>query len=313
MIRRVSETTSKDVEPEPTNEPPETASEQMVEPGTPFSVPHILPSTSEQRLPRLGRGRRSHTIATDRGGHYLRAIPPQGSARDIALIATLRAAALRMANRDESGLIHLQDTGSPLITLDDLRVKVRHSRTGNLILFVVDASGSMGARKRMVAVKGAILSLLLDAYQKRDRVGLIAFRGSSAELLVPPTNSVELAERSLRRLPTGGRTPLAAGLQLAGQTLTQYLQRDTALTPLLVLVTDGRANDGHVTTLQQAAISLAQKRIAGLVLDSEQGFVRLGAAREIAAWLAADYWPLDQLQSEAIVGRVRQRINGTSA
>jgi magnesium chelatase subunit D len=166
----------------------------------------------------------------------------------------------------------------------------------------------MGARKRMVAVKGAILSLLLEAYQKRDRVGLIAFRGSGAELLVPPTNSVELAERCLRHMPTGGRTPLAAGLQLADRTLTHYLQRDAALTPLLVLVTDGRANSGEPQHLKHAALSLAHKRIASLVLDSEQGFVRLGAAQEIAQWLEADYLPLDRMQAEAIVGQVRGRI-----
>jgi magnesium chelatase subunit D len=167
----------------------------------------------------------------------------------------------------------------------------------------------MGARQRMMAVKGAVLSLLLDAYQKRDRVGLIAFRGQGAEVLVPPTNSVELAEQRLRHLPTGGRTPLAAGLQLAQRVLTSHLQRYAALTPLLVLVTDGRANVGQPTHLWQTALTLSQKRIAALVLDSEQGFVRLGAARQIAAWLAAEYLLLDQLQAGFIAGQVRQQLN----
>jgi magnesium chelatase subunit D len=180
---------------------------------------------------------------------------------------------------------------------------------GNLILFLVDASGSMGARKRMVAVKGAILSLLLDAYQKRDRVGLIAFRGSGAKLLVPPTNSVELAERQLRQLPTGGQTPLAAGLNLADQVLTNYLQRDAALTPLLVLISDGRANFGPQSQLRQTAAKLAQKRLAVLVLDSEQGFVRLGLARDLANWLNAHYLLLDELRTETIVGQIRQRLH----
>jgi magnesium chelatase subunit D len=160
----------------------------------------------------------------------------------------------------------------------------------------------------MVAVKGAILSLLLEAYQKRDRVGLITFRGQGAQLLVPPTNSVELAERHLRHLPTGGRTPLAAGLQLAGQTLAHYLQRDSALAPLLVLVTDGRANTGSPAHLRLAALSLAGLQIASLVLDSEDGFVRLGQARELAGWLGADYLPLDRLRAETISRQVRRRL-----
>jgi magnesium chelatase subunit D len=162
----------------------------------------------------------------------------------------------------------------------------------------------------MVAVKGAVLSLLLDAYQKRDRVGLIAFRGQGAELLVPPTNSVELAEQRLRQMPTGGRTPLSAGLQLAERVLTSHLQRDAALTPLLVLVTDGRSNVGSPAHLRHAALTLAQKRLAALVLDSEQSFVRLGAVKEIAAWLEADYLPLEALQAGVIAGQVRQKLNG---
>lgn len=161
----------------------------------------------------------------------------------------------------------------------------------------------------MVAVKGAILSLLLDAYQKRDRVGLITFRGQRAEILVPPTNSVELAERCLRQMPTGGRTPLAAGLELAYQMLHTHLQRDSSLIPLLVLVTDGRANVGRSSHLQQVATSLAQAAVTALVLDSEQGFVRLGAAREIAAWLGAEYLPLDDVRSEAISVRVRGKLS----
>jgi magnesium chelatase subunit D len=160
----------------------------------------------------------------------------------------------------------------------------------------------------MVAVKGAILSLLLEAYQKRDRVGLITFRGQGAQLLVPPTNSVELAERHLRHLPTGGRTPLAAGLQLAGQTLTHYLQRDSALDPLLVLVTDGRANVGSPAHLRQSALTLAGRQITTLVLDSEEGFVRLGLARDLAGWLGAEYLPLDQLRADTISRQVRRRL-----
>jgi magnesium chelatase subunit D len=231
----------------------------------------------------------------------------------VAVDATLRAAALRVGQESkqveqERMLLPLPSNTPGRISPADLRVKIRRARTGNLILFVVDASGSMGARRRMIAVKGAVLSLLLDAYQKRDRVGLIAFRGPGAELLVPPTNSVELAEQRLRQLPTGGRTPLAAGLQLAYQVLNQYLQRDAALTPLLVLVTDGRSNVGQPAHLQQTAQTLANKQIASLVLDSDQSFVRIGAAQEVADWLAAEYLRLDDLRAGVIAGRVRQRL-----
>ncbi|HXV97780.1 MAG TPA: VWA domain-containing protein, partial [Anaerolineae bacterium] len=273
-----------------------------------------------QRKPQPGRGRRSQTIAVNQGGHYIRAAVPQGSVRDVAVDATLRAAALRLVQggrgAEEQGSVKKASplhpcTLAPLHVLaTDLRVKIRNARTGNLILFVVDASGSMGARQRMIAVKGAMLSLLLDAYQKRDRVGLIAFRGQGAEVLVPPTNSVELAEQRLRQMPTGGRTPLAAALQLAERVLAGHLQRDAALTPLLVLITDGRPNVGQPGELRQAALMLAQKRVAALVLDSEQNFVRLGAAQEIAAWLEADYLPLDGLRAGFIAGQVRQKLNG---
>lgn len=309
--------------PQPEQEPDNTSNrdptpDRVFAPGQPFVAGQILPPAAGRRSPQPGRGRRSTTSATGQAGHFIRATAPRENVRDIAIAATLRAAALRQAVQDvgaEGPLTkerpspgNLRSTAAAHILPVDLRVKVRRARTGNLILFVVDASGSMGARKRMVAVKGAILSLLLDAYQKRDRVGLITFRGQRAEILAPPTNSVELAERCLRRMPTGGRTPLAAGLELAHQTLHTHLQRDSSLTPLLVLVTDGRANVGRSNQLRQAATSLAQAEVAALVLDSESGFVRLGAAREIAAWLGADYLPLDDMRSEVISRRVRGKL-----
>ncbi|MCB9076158.1 MAG: VWA domain-containing protein [Anaerolineaceae bacterium] len=306
-----------DTPPDDTGRP---APDQVFAPGHPFALKQPLPSAASRR-PQPGRGRRSQATATHQGGFFLYATTPTGPIRDIALAATLRAAALRLAQTSLSSLSHTsisnlqpltphpQSPLSPLpspLSIPDLRVKVRRVRTGNLILFVVDASGSMGARKRMIAVKGAMLSLLLDAYQKRDRVGLITFRGQSAHLLVPPTNSVELAERQLRQLPTGGRTPLPAGLQLADQVLTNHLKRDSALTPLLVLITDGRVTSAG--QLQQIAVGLAQKKIAALVLDSEQGFVRLGLARQLAQWLGAHYLLLDELQTETIVRQVRSSL-----
>ncbi len=227
----------------------------------------------------------------------MRAVRPRSRpVRDVALGATLRAAAVRIAGGGPGLDVRVQPA--------DLRVRLRRARVGNLVLFVVDASGSMAARKRMVAVKGAVLGLLLEAYQKRDRVGLVAFRGQGAELLVPPTNSVELAERRLRRLPTGGRTPLAAGLALAEQLLARRWNGREAPEPLLVLVTDGRANVGEDPTIP--ARRLAALGVPGLVLDSEQGFVKLGKARELAEALGALHVPLDELSPGSIRAQVRR-------
>ncbi|MDM8519562.1 VWA domain-containing protein [Anaerolineales bacterium HSG6] len=292
--------------------------EQIFLPNNPFELQQSLPHAASQSRLRTGRGRRSFTVNQNHGGHFLRAIRPTGTVRDVALLATLRAMALRVSSQPHSAKIsppsvppkggeassHILWKG---VRGTDLRVKLRQQKTGNLLLFLVDASGSMGARKRMIAVKEAVLSLLLDAYQKRDRVGLISFRGQQAELLVPPTNSVDMAARNLRHLPTGGRTPLLAGLQQAERLLQQYQHKQTALTPMLILLTDGRGNVGQTEQVQQVALTLAQQGLTSLVLDSEQGFVRLGAARQLATWLGAEYMALEQLQGQAIVNMVREK------
>ena len=242
-------------------------------------------------------------------GHTVGAVVPNGPARDVALSATLRAAALRHSALHLPAMgsfVHelggneyaLTSEGKPRIQISDLRVKRRYRKQANLRLFVVDSSGSMGARKRMAVVKGVILSLLGDAYRKRDRVGMIVFRGEGARLFVPPTNSVNIAERQLRQLPTGGKTPLGAGLQLAAKLLGQYLRHDSALTPQLLIVTDGRGNVGPSPSI--AASALATKGYPTVVLDSEQGYVKLGDARQLAATLGATYASLEQI--EQVVG-----------
>ena len=227
-------------------------------------------------------------------------MPRAGRRPDLALAATLRAAAPHQHNRH----------GRPAVVIrpEDVRVWVRAKRTAANILFLVDASGSMGARERMRTVKGAILSLLQEAYQKRDRVGLIAFRRDRAETLLPMTRSVELAEKQLRALPTGGRTPLAEGLAHALQMLHE-LERRGGGKNVLVLVTDGRANakegDAGVQRALQAAEEVAGTQALSLVLDTERVVPRVGIAPELARRMDARYYTLEQLSAEGVLEIVR--------
>ncbi|MDX3645809.1 VWA domain-containing protein, partial [Streptomyces sp. MB09-02B] len=193
-------------------------------------------------------------------------------------------------------------------------------REGNLVLFVVDASGSMAARQRMGAVKGAVLSLLLDAYQRRDKVGLVTFRGSAAEVALPPTSSVDAAAARLESLPTGGRTPLAAGLLKAHDVLRVERLRDPARRPLVVVVTDGRATGGPepVALAGRAARLFAAEGHASVVVDCETGHVRLGLAGQLAGELGGTAVTLDELRADSIAGLVRdvqgtQRTSGRAA
>jgi magnesium chelatase subunit D len=195
---------------------------------------------------------------------------------DLALVATLRE---RLATGDATAR----------------RANVRAGRDDMLLCLVIDASGSMAARRRMEAVKGAVLSLLLDAYQRRDKVGLVCFRGAGAELLLPPTSSVDAAARRLETMPAGGRTPLAAGLAEAHATLRRERLRDPLRRPLLVLVTDGRHTAGGEPSA--AAANLRRDGIASVVVDCESGPVRLGLAAGLAQALGAEYLSLGGLSA----------------
>ncbi len=209
-----------------------------------------------------------------------RAGVPRGSVTRLHLPATFVAAAPHQVARGRSG------PGGLALRKEDLREPRYEGRESNLILFVVDASGSMAARTRMSAVKGAVLSLLLDAYQRRDKVGLVTFRGDDATLALPPTSSVEAAAARLSALPTGGRTPLAAGLLRAHEVLRTERLRDPRRRPLLVVVTDGRATGSrgtdHLARARQAAGLVAGAGIASVVVDCESGPVRLGLAGQLA-------------------------------
>jgi magnesium chelatase subunit D len=187
---------------------------------------------------------------------------------------------------------------------------VRIGKSANLIVFVVDASGSMAAQSRMQTVKGAVLALLTDVYQRRDQVAVIAFRGESASLLLSPTRSVDLAEQHLSELPTGGRTPLPHALQLA----SEVLEKAGDVPPLLVVLTDGKANvplieggDPWRETLALADV-LAAQNTPTLVLDTEAGYLRLGRAAQLAQALGAECLQLEELTADNLALTIRARI-----
>ncbi|TAK63936.1 putative cobaltochelatase [Methylobacter sp.] len=240
---------------------------------------------------RFNAGKRSTAKDAPRG-RVVRAVPDQNP-NSLAVGATLRSAALRGSNEFQ-------------VTKDDLHQQIRSGKNANLILFVVDASGSMAAQRRMEAVKGAVLSLLTDAYQQRDEVAVISFRGESAQLLLSPTRSVDLAEQNLRELPTGGRTPLPHALSVALETLEK-----TTMPPLLVLLSDGKANvalnDGNdpwQESLRFAGL-LAECGVPALVLDTETGYLRLGRARQLAQALGAECLTLEELSAENLALTIR--------
>jgi magnesium chelatase subunit D len=241
-------------------------------------------------------GRRSRALA--RTGRRVGAT--RGDSGSLHLVETLLAAAGQQPARGRT-------SGRVDVRAEDLRVAVREGREANLVLFCVDASGSMAARKRMTQVKTAVLSLLMDAYRRRDKVGLITFRGQEADLVLPPTHSVEIAAARLDALPAGGRTPLAAGLLEAARVLQRERLRDPRLRPLLVLVTDGRATDGADAVVRslRAAEYVAGLRVTTIVIDSEGGPLRLGLAHRLAEVLGAEHLPVAEVSAEALAGTVR--------
>ncbi|MGW3307880.1 putative cobaltochelatase [Streptomyces sp. NPDC001073] len=277
-------------EPQPSG----SGEQQPVRASEPFRTKALsVPGIGEGAAGRRSRARTEH-------GRTTGAKRPQGALTKLHLAATIQAAAPHQLARGRAGR-------GLVVRRDDLRQATREGREGNLVLFVVDASGSMAARQRMSAVKGAVLSLLLDAYQRRDKVGLVTFRGSAADVALPPTSSVDAAAVRLESLPTGGRTPLAAGLLKAHDVLRVERLRDPARRALVVLVTDGRATGGPepVALAGRAARLFAADGIASVVVDCESGPVRLGLAGQLAGELEGTAVTLDELRADSIAGLVR--------
>ncbi|QCQ90693.1 VWA domain-containing protein [Rhodococcus sp. SGAir0479] len=241
-------------------------------------------------------GRRSR--ARSSRGRAVRATTGRGNG--VHLVSTLFAAAEHQVDRGRVG-------GPMILAPSDVRGAVREGREGNLVLFVVDASGSMAARDRLSAVTGAVVSLLRDAYQRRDKVAVITVRGTAAELVLPPTASVDVAVRRLRSMRTGGRTPLAEGFLRARDVVLRERVRDPRRRPLVVSLTDGRATGGPdaVSRARRAAHLLAETGAGSIVVDCETGMVRLGLAAELARALHGGHVRLAELSAQQVAGVVR--------
>lgn len=277
------------------------SSETIFSTGESYQIKQLSPDF--RRNKRKGSGRRSKTLTKSKQGKYIKSEIPKGKTTDLAFDATLRAAAPYQFTRGKNG-------NSIVIHDSDFREKVREKKIGNLVLFVVDASGSMGAQQRMVASKGAVLSMLMDAYQKRDKVGLIAFKGAGAELILPPTSSVEIAQKYLEKLPTGGKTPLSHGLMKGYETIQAELRRNPDTCPFMVLISDGKANvsmygEPPLQETKKIASLFRKECIQSAVIDTECSMIKFGLAREISNSLGARYLALEDLNTDSIVKAVR--------
>jgi magnesium chelatase subunit D len=283
--------------------------EEVFEVGETFRVRRLF--LRKDRTERINLGRRTKTRFSGKGGRYVRSVVRKKE-KDIALDATLRAAApwqLLRGGRD-----------SIIIREEDLRFKERERKLKHLVIFVMDGSGSMGAKKRMVETKGAIQSLLLDCYQKRDKVSMVVFRRDRAEVVLPPTSSVELASKRLKELPVGGRTPLGAGLLATYNLIRQMRLKHPETRFLVILVSDGRANQ-NVSDLrvweeiERCSISLREMREADyIVVDTEDksNLLRTDLAFKVASLLEARYFTMPDLRAEGLVQIVAENLSPSS-
>ncbi len=306
-----------DPDPEPDPEPPGGGGESgMSSDGSapqgnsssatrPNAAPSGVFRTRALVVPGVGEGapgRRSR--ARNRTGTPVSSTPDPDEGHGIHVFATLLGAARRQ-----------QRPGPPHLEPDDVRRAIREGREGNLVIFVVDASGSMAARDRMAAVGGATLSLLRDAYQRRDKVAVITFRQQDAAVLLPPTSSVHIAGRRLARFDTGGKTPLARGLLAARDLVVREKARDRARRSLVVVLTDGRATGGPdpLGRARVAAARLVAEGAAAVVVDCETSFVRLGLAEQLAVQLGAPSVRLAQLRADDLTQIVKTQAGRTAA
>ncbi|HKZ44443.1 MAG TPA: VWA domain-containing protein [Anaerolineales bacterium] len=265
--------------------------------------------TPLDKLTRRHSGRRSQTHTKRKRGRYIQARPANGKTSDLAFDATLRAAAPYQKRRDEQ-----RKKVALAIQPMDLQQKVRVKKVSNLILFLVDASWSMAVAERMAATKGAILSLLTDAYQRRDRVGLIVFQKDRATLILPPTSSIQMAQRALVDIPVGGKTPLSAGLLMSLDILKQEQTLHPDVEPLLMILTDGAGNVsmGPLPPQEESyqfAEQIAAHHFRSVVINMEHASFDQGLAQALADHLEAPCYSLTELKAENLYYTVRQEIH----
>ncbi len=276
--------------------------------GKTVEIPRDINKRKRDRTLRTGSGKRMKTLATGKKGRYLKHRTPKEDTSDIAFDATVRASAIHQKKRKKNS----KNSHAIIINKEDLKEKVRQSKVSTLIVLAVDASGSMGAMNRMEAAKGTVLSLLMDAYQFRDRVSMVAFKGKEGYVLLPPTSGVDLARKMLTNLPTGGKTPLAAGIMKALSVIKNEKRKDPSIVPMLVLLTDGRSNISIVegadpmTEIEKLGQLAIEEGIHSVVIDSEvtkkqkfKGFT-FEFAKDIAEFFQAKYFRLDKLNESAI-------------
>jgi magnesium chelatase subunit D len=279
---------------------------QKVQVGSSFT-PRRLDTPLDKMMRHTG-GRRSRT-RSDRRGRYIMARPSPDKPIDLAFDATLRAAAPFQRQRAETRK-HVAFAIHP----GDYMRKVRVRRAANLVLFLVDASWSMAVAERMAATKGAILSLLTDAYQRRDRVGLIVFQKDRATLVLPPTNSIFLAQRALEDIPVGGKTPLSAGLMMAYDVLHKEHVLHPDVMPLLMVLTDGAGNVsvGQMPPQEESnrlAEQIAEEKFHAVVINMEHAAFDQGLAQQLADHLAAPCYTITDLHAESLYLAVRQEMS----
>ncbi len=272
----------------------------------------FLPRKIQNPLDHISRrygGRRSRTHTERKRGRYIQSRPAGGKTDDLAFDATLRAAAPFQKERQEQ-----RKRVAFAIQRSDFQRKVRVKKASNLILFVVDASWSMAVAERMAATKGAILSLLTDAYQRRDRVGLVVFQKNRATLILPPTNSVQLAKRALADIPVGGKTPLSAGLLMAYEVVEKERLIHPDVNPLIILLTDGAGNVSmtHLPPQEESrrlAERIAEAEIRSVVINMEHVAFDQGLAQNLADHLKSPCYTLGELKAEALYQKVREEMS----
>lgn len=281
-------------------------SEQVFTIGSVFDVIDYLNEKSVKKSKQDKSGNRSSIISNNNSGRYISYKNLNKKRNDIAICPSIRAAAPFQRFRTKNGL-------AINVKKSDLREKVRERKTGNTILFLVDASGSMGAGKRMISVKGAILSLLNDAYQKRDLVGLMIFRKKEATLLLPPTKSTDLAYKMLKEMPTGGKTPLSKGITEAVKLMAQGCNSKKGKSRAVIILTDGRVNVSESVKnpyeeLIETARLASKENINFVVIDTEEGFPRIGLAKKLAFELEATYFYIDSLDKAKLANSVKEAV-----